>query len=242
MSRPRPPATKDSTRIIHLLSVATDSTTVAAVGPDRTFAYSDANWREIKQSLSWHDGIDADAVMVGDRWWAQSDPATAFTAPPQRPLREQLQELAADYRGLLRFRKERWALTPKQEADEIQKVLDAVEHARLTLNSSRVGFIFYGIRAAGLHGDEAGNLCKAMSAFTAKAERWRDRLKATGSRSNANARKVHIEYWGELVSLWQAIAGGQAPRALNHFLYVCSAPVFPETTKGRIRSFLNQLH
>jgi hypothetical protein len=241
MSRQRPPATKDSTRIIHLLSVATDSTTVAAVGPDRTFAYSDADWRKIKQSLAWHSNIDA--VRVGDRWWAQPDPATALTALPQRPLREQLQELAADYRGLLRFRKERWALTPKQEADEIQKVLDAVEHARLTLNSSRVGFIFYGIRAAGLHGDEAGNLCKAMSAFTAKAERWRDRLKATGSRSNANARKVHIEYWGELVSLWRAIAADRIPGSPpNRFLYVCSAPVFPETTKGRIRSFLNQLH
>jgi hypothetical protein len=137
VSRPRPPASKDPTRILHLLPVMVDSRTVAAVGPDRTFAYSDADWLNIKQSLAWHSNIDA--VTVGDRWWAQPDPATAFTAAPQRPLREQLQELAADYRGLLRFRKERWALTPKEEAAEIRKVLDAFERARRMLNSSRIG-------------------------------------------------------------------------------------------------------
>jgi hypothetical protein len=231
MSHQRPPAIKDPTRILHLLSVATDSTTVTAVGPDRTFAYSDADWLKIKQSLAWHGNIDA--VTVGDRWWAQPDPATAFTAAPEQPLREQLQELAADYRGLLRVRKERWVLTPKQEAAEIQKVLDAFEHARLTLNSSKVGFIRRG----------SGDVREAMSAFTAKAERWRNGLKAMGSRSNANARKVHIEYWGELESLWRAIAAGRTPgEPPNRFLYVCSAPVFPETTKGRIRGFLNKLH
>jgi hypothetical protein len=232
VSRQRPPAIKDPTRIFHALPVVADSTTVAAVGPDRTFAYSDADWLKIKQSLAWHSNIDADAVTVGDRWWAQPDPATAFTAAPQRPLREQLQEMAADYRGLWSWRKEGRSLTPKQEAAEIQEALNALEDVRRILNSSRVGFIAYG----------AGDFREAMSAFTAKAERWRDGLKAMGSRSNANARKVHIEYWGELVSLWRTIAAGQAPRALNHFLYVCSAPVFPETTKGRIRSFLNQLH
>jgi hypothetical protein len=216
-----------------MLSVVADSTTVTGVGPDWTFAYSDADWLKIKQSLAWHSNIDA--MTVGDRWWAQPDPATAFTAAPQRPLREQLQELAADYRGLLRFRKERWALTPKQEATEIQKVLNALEAAHRLLDSSRVGFISYGA--------EAGAVREAMSVFTAKAARWCAGLKAMGNRSNANARKVHIEYWGELESLWRAIAAGRAPGAPpNHFLYVCSAPVFPETTKGRIRSFLNQLH
>ena len=72
MNPPRRPVVED-TRILHLLPVAADSTTVAAVGPDRAFAYSDADWREIKCSLA-RVSIDADVKMVGDRWWAQPDP------------------------------------------------------------------------------------------------------------------------------------------------------------------------
>jgi hypothetical protein len=231
MSRQRRPIAEDTPRITHILSVVTDSSTVAGVRPDRTFAYSDADWREIRLSLSRVD-VDANAVTVGDRWWAQPDPATALTAAPQRPLREQLQELAADYRGLLQFRKKRWALTPKQEAAEIQKVLDALEHARVTLASSKVGFVCFG----------SSDVREAMGAFTVKAERWRDGLKAMTSRSSTNARKVHIEFWGELVTMWKAITAGQAPRGLSPFLYVCSAPAFPEeTTQGRIRTFLDRL-
>jgi hypothetical protein len=230
MSRQRRPSAADTPRVIHALPVVVDSTTVAAVGPDRTFAYSDANWREIKLSLT-RVNVDADAVMVGDRWWAQYDPVTAFTAAPQRSLREQLEALASDYRALSCWRKERRSLTPKQEAAEIQKVLNALERARFTLNSSRVGIITR----------ESGAVHEAMSAFTAKLKRWRDGLKAMDSRSNINARKVHIEFWGELAVLWKAITAGQAPRGPSHFLYVCSAPAFPETTQGRIRTFLDQL-
>jgi hypothetical protein len=233
MSPPRPTAIK-APRIFHALSVMSDSTTVAGVGPDWAFAYSDADWIKIKRSLARVD-IDADAVTVGDRWWAQPYPAKALAAAPYRPLHEQLQELAADYRGLSRWRKEGCSLTPKQEAAKVQKVLDAFEHARLTLNSSRVGFMSYGA--------DAGDIRKAMSVFTAKAERWRNGLLRQGNRSSTNARKVHIEYWGELVVLWRAITAGQAPRVLSHFMYACSAPVFPaETSQGSIRRFLDRLH
>ena len=228
MNPPRRPVVED-TRILHLLPVAADSTTVAAVGPDRAFAYSDADWREIKCSLA-RVSIDADVKMVGDRWWAQPDPVTAFTAAPQRPLREQLEALASDYRALSCWRKERRSLTPQQEAAKIQKVLNALERAHFTLNSSRVGIIAR---------DPASVAAReAISALTAKLKRWRDRLRAAGNRSSINARKAHVEYWGELVILWKAITAGQG---LSHFLYVCSAPAFPETTQGRIRTFLDQL-
>jgi hypothetical protein len=132
----------------------------------------------------------------------------------------------------LQFRKKRWSLTPKQEAAKIQKVLDALEHARLALVSSKVGFVCY----------ESSGVREAMRAFTVKAERWRDGLKAMGRRSNINARKAHIEFWGELVALWKAITAGQAPRGLSHFVCVCSEPAFPEeTTQGRVRTFLDRV-
>jgi hypothetical protein len=212
-------------REIHALSVVADSRTVAAVGPDRTFAYSDADWLKIKQSLKWHSGIDADAVTIGDRWWARSDPTTAITAAPRRQLREQLEALASDYHALSRWRREGHSLTPKQEAAKIQKVLNAFKRARPAIDS-----LMY--------------IRETMNVFIARLERHRNKLLALGNRSSANARKVHIEYWGELVVLRRAIAAGKNPQGvpLNHFLYVCSLPVFPETTRGRIRSFINQLH
>jgi hypothetical protein len=117
-----------------------DSTTVAAVGPPGTFAYRTGDWEKIRRVLA-RVGIDADAVTVGDRWWAQPYPATALLAPPQRPLREQLQELASDYRQLWR------GLTPKQEAAKIQKVLDALDRACRILSSSRVGIIHFDLHA-----------------------------------------------------------------------------------------------
>jgi hypothetical protein len=214
--------------------------------PDRTFAYSDANWKEIESCLAQLD-IDADTLTVGDRWWAQPYPATALLASPQRPLREQLQEMAADYRGLSRWRKEGYSLTPKQEAAEIQKALNALDRAYRTLNSSRVGIVYFDLRAwppvdHNKPGYEAGAACAAMRALTIKLKRYHDKLTALGHRSGANARKVHIEYWGELVVLWKAITAGQEPRGgLSHFLFVCSSPTFPEeTTQDHIRNFLNK--
>lgn len=237
-------------RVMHCLPVRVDSRTAAAVGRDRTFAYSDADWRKIKASLALVD-IDADAVTVGDQWWAQFDPETALTTAPRRPLREQLQALAADYRGLWSWHKERRSLTPKQEAVKIRIALNALEVAHDKLNSSRVGFISY----------EGGDAREAMTALIAKTKRHLNTLNAMGSRSSANARKVHIIYWGKLVLLWQTIirtgtsrlGRGQRKEALSQFLLVCSGPALPEemqrsspsgfrlqTTKSRIASFLNK--
>ena len=241
---------KAPARILHCLPVYVDLRTVAAVGSDRTFAYSDADWREIKASLA-RIGIDADAVTVGDRWWAQPEPKTALTTAAQRPLREQLQELAADYRGLWSWRKEGRSLTPKQEAVEIRIVLDALEVAHDKLNSSRVTFISY----------EGGDAREAMAAFIAKTKRHLNLLNAKGSSGSKNARKVHIAYWDQVMLLWQTIirtgtsrlGWRQRKEASCQFLLVCSEPAFPEemqrsspssfrlpTTKSRIASFLNK--
>jgi len=76
----------------------------------------------------------------------------------------------------------------------------------------------------------------------AKAKRHVDKLTAQGSQSKLNARKVHIEYWGELMRLWQAITADQTrrqrERGLNPFLLACSKSVFPdETSKSNIKNF-----
>jgi hypothetical protein len=208
-----------------MLSVMADSLTVTGVGPPGTFTYRDDDWVNIRVVLARVD-IDADAVMVGDRWWAQIDPAMALLAAPQRPLREQLQELASDYRQLRDWR----GLTPKQEAAQIQTVLNAMVRARTLLDSSKVGFVARGW----------DNLHEALDAFIAKAGRYVAGLKAMRSRSNANARKAHIVYWGELVELWQAITANR--RSPIRFLYRCSEPAFPkETTENGIRNFLHRL-
>jgi len=237
-------------RVMHCLPVRVDSRTVAAVGRDRTFAYSDADWRKIKASLVLV-GIDADAVTVGDQWWAQPEPETALTTAPRRPLREQLQALAADYRGLGSWQKKGRSLTPKQEAVKIGIVLKALELAHDKLSSSGVGFIQ----------NEGSDVRETMTAFIAKTKRKLKRLNAEGSSSSKNAGKVHIEYWDILVFLWRTIIRNgtsqlgrrQRKEALCQFLLACSEPAFPEemqrsspssfrlpTTKSRIASFVNK--
>src|SRR6516164_921688 len=140
-------------RMRQLLPVRLRSNWVGTVRPDK-FAYSEADWQKIKASLA-RVGIDADAVTVPDRWWAHPDPAAALVAEPQlidfekkqwvmlakRPLREQLQELAADYRGLAAHSNQGDSLTPRQEAAEIQEILNKLEAARAALNSRLLDFI-----------------------------------------------------------------------------------------------------
>ena len=203
---------------------------VGSVPADKTFAYSEADWRSIKTSLD-RIGIDADAMTVGDRWWAQPDPAAALAAGPKQPLREQLQELAADYRGLAAYSKQGNSLTPLQEAGELREKLKKLEPARAALNSRLLQFI-----------PQTPDALEALTVVIAKVKRHVDRLTAEGSSSRVNARKVHIEYWGKLMLLWQAITADQnrrqRERALDPFLLACSTPAFPqETSKSKVNDF-----
>ena len=228
------------------------ATWVASV-PHKTFAYSDAQWRKIRDSLA-PLGIDADVETVPDRWWAHPDPAAALVAEPQligkkiqgvilvkRPLREQLQELAGDYLGLAEFIKQGEALTPRQEAAEIRGALSKLEAARATLDNSMT-FLF-------------SPHSKALAPFIAHAQRFHDRLMAEGSYNRFNAYKAHIEYWGKLVLWWRTRTPGRRQRkeALSQFLLACTKPAFSEqmlqssssssrlpTIESRIASFLNK--
>jgi hypothetical protein len=221
--------------------------------PHKTFAYSDAQWRKIRDSLA-PLGIDADAVTVPDRWWAHPDPAAALVAEPElidfekkqwvmlmkRPLREQLQELAADYRGLAAYRKQGDSLTPRQEAAEIQGILNKLEAARAALNSRLLDFIPQ--KTAVGPEPQTAVAREALTVIIDKAKRKVDRLTAEGSRSSENARKTHIEYWDALALLWRAITADQKrrprERGLNSFLLACSKSVFPdETSKSNIKNF-----
>jgi hypothetical protein len=214
----------------HGFPVRLSSFWVGSVRADKTFGYSDADWQGIKASLA-RVGIDADAVTVGNRWWARSDPEAALVAKPKQPLREQLRELAADYLGLAAHSKQGDSLTPRQEATEIRKKLNKLEPARAALGSRLLLFI-----------PEAADAREALTVVIAKAKRHVDKLTAEGSQSKLNARKVHIEYWGELMRLWQAITADQnrrqRERGLNLFLLACSTPAFPKvTSKSRVNDF-----
>jgi len=235
------------------------ATWVASV-PHKTFAYSDAQWRKIRDSLA-PLGIDADVETVPDRWWAHPDPAAALVAEPQligkkiqgvilvkRPLREQLQELAGDYLGLAEFIKQGKALTPRQEAAEIREALNKFARplaAALALDNS-LTFSFSPHRE---------DVSKALAPFIAHAQRFHDRLMAEGSYNRFNAYKAHIEYWGKLVLWWRTRTPGRRQRkeALSQFLLACTKPAFSEqmlqssssssrlpTIESRIASFLNK--
>ena len=203
--------------------------------PYKTFAYSDAEWQKIKNILAPLD-IDADAMTIGDLWWAQST-AAALVAEPRRPLREQLQGLAAEFLGLVEFYKQGapGALTPGQEASEIREALKQARGFRATLDNT-LTFSF------SPHREEVS---KPLALLIAHAQRLHDRLMAEGSQSSANARSAHWEYWDWLSLLWQAITAGKTPRlrerGLNSFLLTCSEPVFPdETSKSTINDFLRK--
>ena len=239
-------------RARQLLPVRLSSSWVGAVPADKTFAYSEADWQSIKVSLD-RIGIDADAVTVPDRWWAHPDPAAALVAEPEligekkqwvllakRPLREQLQELAADYRGLAGYRKQGDSLTPRQEAAEIQEILNKLEAARAALNSRLLDFIPQ--TAAVGPKPQTAVAREALTVIIDRAKRLVDKLTAQGSRSSENARKTHIEYWDALALLWRAITADQNrrphERGLNSFLLACSKSVFPdETSKSNIKNF-----
>ena len=216
--------------------------------PYKTFAYSDAEWQKIKNILAPLD-IDADAKTIGDLWWAQaclllvdrelqlSHAAAALVAEPRRPLREQLQGLAAEFLGLVEFYKQGapGALTPWQEAAEIREALKQARGFRATLDNT-LTFSF------SPHREEVS---KPLALLIAHAQRFHDRLMAEGSQSSANARSAHWEYWDWLSLLWQAITAGKTPRlrerGLNSFLLTCSGPVFPDkTSKSTINDFLRK--
>src|SRR6516162_3676465 len=212
------------------LTVRLSSRWLGSAPADKTFAYSEADWQSIKASPG-RVGIDADAVTVGDHWWAQPDPAAALAAALQRPLREQLQELAAAYRGLAAYCKQGEALTPLQEAGEIQEKLKKLEAARAALDSRLLDFI-----------PRTPDAREALTVVIAHAKRHVNLLRAEGSRSSLNACKVHFEYWDKLTLLWQAITANQnrrpRGRGLNSFLLACSKSVFPdETSKSNIKNF-----
>jgi hypothetical protein len=222
-----------------------DSLTVAAVAPDRKFAYSDADWQKIKASLA-GAGVDADAVTVGDCWWARPDPKKALTTAPRRPLREQLQALAADYLGLWSWRANACSLTLKQELARTQEVLDVLKRTQdVLVEAPRVGFV---CRAAGDLPGRLGTLIDKIDRHRDMLEdavrgkpRFRLEAAATGgsSGSSDNARKAHTEYWDKLVLLWQTITHRKRQRGLTEFLRACSKPAFKDqTTEGSVRSFL----
>ena len=241
---------------VHSVRVKIRSCWLANV-TDKTFAFSDADWQRIVASLA-PVGIDADAITVREDWWAPTDAITVredwwahrdLMAEPRRPLREQLQNCVACYRGRAVCRKHGDFLTPRQEAAEIQEAVKTLEAARVALGSPTLLFI-----------PDTEGTCEALDRHIADAKRKCDRLMATKSPSRLNARKEYSECWEKLLLLWQTMIAQtgtlpgrqQRKEALSQFLLACTEPAFPElrsssgfrlrtTTKSsRIASFLNR--
>jgi hypothetical protein len=192
--------------------------------PRKQFVFSELDWRRIKAGPA-RIGIDADVGTIA--------PAAGV---PELPLREYLQELAADHLGLAELGKPGEALTPRQEAAEIRKALKQARGLAATLDNTWT-FSF---------SPHTEDVSKALALLIGHAQRFHDRLMAEGSQSGANARAVHIMFLDQLVQVWQTITAGRAPqrrrgRNLNPFLLACSGPVFPDKiSQSTINDFLRK--
>jgi hypothetical protein len=179
------------------------------------WAYSEANWQEIKQSLE-ERGVELDAVTVsvpfvpGERWWPP-DPILQ-----QRPLRDALQIMARYYCVLPLLPK---PLTPIQHAEVLREAEAAFEKAREMLARTQLG--------------DPENLYAGLTHKLAEVRRLRDKLTAKGSRSAENAHTLHNDCWREFARLWRAItpsAGKLRRKQLGSFLVACTKPLFPNMT------------
>jgi hypothetical protein len=189
------------------------------------WAFSEANWQEIKESLA-KRGVDLDAVMVserivpGERWWWPDDPAVR-----QCPLRDALQIMARNYRVRALLPK---APTPKQQTKVLQEALATFEKARRILPGT--------LHSEGYGAGSMESFHALDAALTEKITELRfriDRLKAMGSRSTRSARTVHNDCWREFARLWRGItpdAGKFRRKHLRIFLVACTKPLFPNMT------------
>jgi hypothetical protein len=179
------------------------------------WAFSEANWQEIKESLADCD-VDLDAVRVGERfvpgerWWLKDDST--------RPLRDALQIMARHYRVLALLPRP----TPKQQTEALQKAMATFEEAQKLLPGT--------LHSEGYSAGSMESFHTLDAALTEKITELRfriARLKTFGSRSAVSARAVHNDYWRELKSLWLGIVGSAGPlrrKELRKFLVACTPP------------------
>jgi hypothetical protein len=189
------------------------------------WAFSEANWQEIKESLN-QRSIDLDAVMVGERlvpgkrWWLTDDSTVR-----QRPLRDALQIMARHYRVLALLPK---PPTPKQQTEVLREAMAIFEKARTILPGT--------LHSEGYGAGSMESFHALDAALTEKITEMRfriARLKGMGSRSTWSARTVHNECWREFARLWRGItpsAGKFRRKRLRSFLVACTKPLFPNMT------------
>jgi hypothetical protein len=163
--------------------------------------FSNEDRQDIKASLA-AIGVDLDKQMVGEN--------------PQRPLRDELQEIAYSHARSK-------PPTPLQRAKELEKARIAVEKALAVLRHAE---------AYDYPGNAAGNreqLFTLYDLMTKKAAELQERiakLKAMGGSGNQNRRTVQRDYWRELARLWLGITKIHRYRRkhLRRFLFACSQP------------------
>jgi hypothetical protein len=192
----------------------------------KAYSFSEADWREIKASLT-ECGVDLDAVTVGKfvpgaRWWLPDDSSV------RRSLRDGLQIMAWRYTALTFLSKK--SRTPAQVAEGWQKVLAALENACHLLD--RTAFVF---------DDDSDAHAEAYDAMMWYGDELKGRiakLRAIPSPRIENARTHHNDYWRELGRLWLGITGSAGPlrrKRLHSFLTACTPPgLFPDLTTQKL--------
>ena len=154
--------------------------------------YTPAQWERIKKSLP---GIDLDAVPEG---------LSLILRGVERgqPLRVALQELAWHYASWLKV------LTPKQRATLLRRGLASLEDVQAAFCETGFGTVGEDVDRDTIvnqtwdetleYADRYYETGKMMQWLAAQWQQRLDKLATMGSRSSANARQLHTEYWRQL--------------------------------------------
>jgi hypothetical protein len=203
----------------------------ARLAPLWAGTYSDSQWQAVRDSLA-AVGIDLDVATLDLE-------LLCCGVARVRGLDEMLQRLAWWYALAAAGVLQRKTREGRQRVLRLQTELATFEAALAVLDNAKHEFhlgITDELRAAahGVLHDELTDLIARL--------RWRiDQLteRDPSSRSSANARKPHREFWTELTRLWLALTADRPRREyLLEFLFACSSPIFPaETINSALTSF-----
>jgi hypothetical protein len=205
--------------------------------------FSEAQWQEIRESLA-ERSVELETEMVDElygprEWWGWQD----YT-PAQRPLRNVLQEVAY-HAAMARGMK---PPTPRQQAEDLQKILTAFETALTMLARTPSD--------GGLCGGHLGlptfdkfdvlierknTLLAATREYIGGLQESIAKLRAMGNRSAQNARthKEHYHLWEIVARLWLKVTGSAGPKRRQHlrrFLLACTPPtLYPGMTAQALK-------
>jgi hypothetical protein len=195
--------------------------------------FSDAHWKEIKQSLA-AVGVNADTHSV-------LDPRFSYPFATMQPLRDVL-ERYANFHNLEK------PPTPFQQAKDLRETQAALKQMLATLKRLSTGTRNYPDYPE-IHTYRArdGELHDLMAWKIDSLQTCIKRLRALGSSSKHSRRTVQHKYWQALTDLWIVVTLFQnkkhplPKKRLGQFLAACSRPLFGNVSEGEIKLFLTHV-